>query len=230
MNEFFRKNILKGFYFSLGIHFIFILLFFVFQNLFKEEEEDTDAVVRILKYSELGPPPSISMDNAEVAKGSKIKKEIFATPKPVKKIEKDTIGIAQQKLTGNKEGDPNGIGFENVKVIPEQFPKESRQVGTKPEIKYYAAVDYMPEPKGGYGVIQSRVAIPEQAKQNNINGKVLVKTYIDEMGKVVRTEIIQGIGYGCDEAAMRAVRNTRFSPGKLSGQYVRVQMIITVFF
>ncbi|MFA4924434.1 MAG: TonB family protein [Ignavibacteriaceae bacterium] len=225
MNEFFRKNILKGFYFSLGIHFILILLFYVFQNLFKEE--NTDAVVRILKYSELGPPPSISMDNAEAAKGSQIKKEIFATPKPVKKIEKDTIEIAQQKFIGDKEGDQSGTGFGNVKVIPEPLPKE---IKPKREIKYYAAVDYMPEPKGGYGTIQSRVVIPDRAKQNNISGKVLVRSYIDEMGKVVRTEIIQGIGYGCDEAAMRAVRNTRFSPGKLGGQYVRVQMIITVFF
>jgi protein TonB len=226
MNEFFRKNILKGFYFSLGIHFILILLFYLFQILFKETE-NTDVVVRILKYSELGPPPSISLENTEIIKGSLTKKEKFAIPKPVKKIEKDTIEIAEQKSVGDKNGELNGTGFGNVKVIPEQLPIE---IKAKPEIKYYAAVDYMPEPKGGYGTIQSRVVVPDQAKQNNISGKVIVKTYIDEMGKVVRTEIIQGIGYGCDEAAMRAVRNTRFSPGKLGGQYVRVQMIITVFF
>ncbi|MCK9211806.1 MAG: TonB family protein [Ignavibacteriaceae bacterium] len=229
MNEFFRKNILKGFYFSLGIHFLLILFFFVVQSISKEEGT-TDAVVRILKYSELGPPPSISLENSEVAKGRLAKKEKFAVPKPVKKIQKDTVEIAKQTLSGSKEGEGGGLGVGDVKIISEETVKESRQVGTKPETKYYAAVDYMPEPKGGYGAIQSRVVIPEPAKQNNVSGKVLVKTYIDEMGKVVRTEIIQGIGYGCDDAAMRAVRNTRFSPGKLGGQYVRVQMIITVFF
>jgi len=226
MNEFFRKNILKGFYFSLGLHFVLIFIFFVMQNLFKEEE-DTSTVVRILKYSELGPPPSILLGNTEVVKGNVIKKEKFAIPKPVKKIANDTIEIASQKFTGDKEGGGDGTGAGNVKVIPEEAIKDVKPI---PEIKYYAAVDYMPEPKGGYGAIQTRLVVPNQAKENNITGKVLVKSYIDEMGIVVRTEIIQGIGYGCDAAAMRAVRNTRFSPGKLNGQYVRVQMIVTVFF
>jgi len=226
MNEFFRKNILKGFSFSLGLHVLAILLFVAFHNLLKEDEVPT-TVVRILKYSELGPPPSILLESVEGPKGSIIKKEKYAIPKPVKRIEKGTIEIASQKPAGDKEGLLDGTGFGNVKVIPEETIKE---VKPQPEMKYYAAVDFMPEPKGGYGAIQTRVVVPSQAKENNISGKVLVKSYIDEMGVVVRTEIIQGIGYGCDAAAMRAVRNTRFSPGKLNGQYVRVQMIITVFF
>jgi len=226
MNDFFRKNILKGFYFSLGLHVLAILLFIVFHTLLKDEEVP-NTVVRILKYSELGPPPSIMLENTEVVKGSIIKKEKYAIPKPVKKIEKDTIEIASQKPAGDKTGELDGTGAGNIKVLPEVAAKE---VKPQPEMKYYAAVDFMPEPKGGYGAIQTRVVVPSQAKENNISGKVLVKTYIDEMGVVVRTEIIQGIGYGCDAAAMRAVRNTRFSPGKLNGKYVRVQMIITVFF
>ncbi|MDP3149214.1 MAG: energy transducer TonB [Ignavibacteria bacterium] len=229
MNEFFKKNILIGFYYSLGIHFGLVIFFLIFQNVLSKEEEAGN-VVRILKYSELGPPPSISLDRAEFVKKSKLKKEKFAIPKPVKNLIKDTVEIAKQSVAGNNEGVQDGTGFGDVKIIPEETVKESRQVGTKPVIKYYAAVDYMPVPIGGYQSIQSRVAISEQAKQNNISGKVLVKTYIDEMGKVLRTEIIQGIGFGCDEAAMRAIRNTRFSPGKLNGQYVRVQMIVTVFF
>ena len=226
MNEFFKKNILIGFYYSLGIHFGLVIFFLIFQNVLSKEEEAGN-VVRILKYSELGPPPSISLDRAEFVKRSKLKKEKFAIPKPVKDLIKDTVEIAKQTLAGSNEGDQDGTGFGDVKIIPEETVKE---VKPKPVIKYYAAVDYMPVPIGGYQSIQSRVAIPEQAKQNNISGKVLVKTYIDEMGKVLRMEIIQGIGFGCDEAAMRAIRNTRFSPGKLNGQYVRVQMIVTVFF
>jgi len=225
MNEFFKKNILKGFYFSLGIHFLLVLVFYIGQALSREEQNET--VVKIFKYSELGTPPSILMDRSTIIKKRAGKKEIFATPKAVKKIEKDTVTIAKQNLSGSKEGDLSGTGSGEIKVIPEAAPKE---VKPKPEIKYYAAVDFMPMPTGGYNTIQARVVKPEQAKQNNISGKVLVKTYIDDLGKVVRTEIIQGLGFGCDEAAMRAVRSTRFSPGKLGGQYVRVQMVVTVFF
>ncbi len=229
MNEFFKKNILIGFFYSVGIHFGLVIFFLIFQNMLGKDEESGN-VVKILKYSELGSPPSISLDRAEFVKRNKLKNEKYATPKPVKKIVKDTVEIAKQTLAGSKEGDQEGTGFGNVKIILEETVKASRQVGTKPVMKYYAAVDFMPAPIGGYQTIQSRVVIPEQARLKNISGKVLVKTYIDEMGKVLRTEIIQGIGSGCDEAAMRAVRNTRFSPGKLNGQYVRVQMIVTVFF
>lgn len=226
MNEFIKKNIIIGFYFSLGIHVLIILFFLAFQNIFSDEE-DAATSVRILKYSELGPPPSISLDKAVFVKNRNLKKEKYAIPKPVKNLGKDTIEIAKQSLAGSRDGGQEGSGAGEISVTTDVPIKE---IKPKPVVKYYAAVDYMPEPKGGFNTIQSRLVIPEQAKQNNISGKVLVKTYIDELGKVVRTEIIQGIGYGCDEAAMRAVRNSHFSPGKLGGQYVRVQMIITVFF
>jgi len=224
MNEFFKKNILKGFYFSLLLHFFFLTVYYVIEIFTPEEKPET--VVWIYKYSELGPPPSISIDKSVITKRKSPKKEIFATPKAVKKIEHDTVIIAKQKVSGGQEGDQDGTGGA-IKVIPDVSKKEEKP---KQDLKFYAAVDYMPEPKGGYEVLQSRVVTPESAKQNNIHGKVLVKTYIDELGRVVRAEIIQGIGSGCDEAAMRAVRSSRFVPGKLNGQYVRVQMVITIFF
>jgi len=226
MNEFFRKNILIGFYFSVGIHFFLVIFILLLQYIFSEDVIDS-VNVKIVKYSELGPPPSIVLERAEFVKRKGGKKESFAIPKPVKTVKKDTVLIAKQNSTSGIGGEQNGSGIEEVKIIAEQ---KIPVVKPKPEVKYYAAVDFMPEPNGGYNAIQSRVVIPEQAKQNNISGKVLVKTYIDEMGKVVRTEIIQGIGFGCNEAAMRAVRSTRFSPGKLGGQYVRVQLIVPVFF
>ena len=94
----------------------------MFQNIFSDEEESAN-VVRILKYSELGPPPSISLDKAEFVKRSKLKKERIAIPKPVKNLGKDTVEIAKQTLSGSKEGDGDGSGVGDVKIISDETLK-----------------------------------------------------------------------------------------------------------
>jgi TonB family protein len=59
---------------------------------------------------------------------------------------------------------------------------------------------------------------------------VYVLAYIDENGYVRKTVLIKGIGYGCDQSAIRAVGETRFSPGILKGVQVKVQLTIPVTF
>ena len=46
--------------------------------------------------------------------------------------------------------------------------------------------------------------------------------YINEEDIVVKTEILKGIGGGCDEAAEYAVKRTKYSPGKQRNNPVRV--------
>lgn len=95
---------------------------------------------------------------------------------------------------------------------------------------YFVAVEEMPEPVGGIKAIQSKITYPEIAKRAGIQGRVFVKAYIDENGDVNETEIIKGIGAGCDEAAMRAVEQTKFTPGKQRGKPVKVQVSVPILF
>jgi len=95
---------------------------------------------------------------------------------------------------------------------------------------YYVAVDQMPVPVGGYESINEEAVYPRQAKVNNIQGTVYVLAFIDERGYVNKTSLIKGIGYGCDQAAIQAVKSTRFQPGILHGQTVKVQLTIPVIF
>ena len=95
---------------------------------------------------------------------------------------------------------------------------------------YYVAVDQMPVPIGGMESINAKVNYPPQAQAEGIKGTVYVLAYIDENGLVNKTFLIKGIGSGCDQSAARAVRQTRFTPGKLHGTPVKVQMTIAVRF
>ncbi len=95
---------------------------------------------------------------------------------------------------------------------------------------YFVSVEEMPEPIGGMYTIQSKIKYPEKAKQEGVQGKVYIVAYIDENGDVTDTKIIKGIGAGCDEAAIDAIKQTKFTPGKQRGKPVKTQVSIPIVF
>ncbi len=95
---------------------------------------------------------------------------------------------------------------------------------------FFVAVEDMPAPIGGIAAIQSKIVYPEIAKRAGVQGRVFVKAYVNEQGKVTKVELIRGIGAGCDEAAMKAVKSVMFTPGKQRGKPVKVQMTVPVLF
>lgn len=95
---------------------------------------------------------------------------------------------------------------------------------------YFVNVDEMPLPVGGIKAIQEKIIYPDQAKNEGIEGKVFVTAFINEKGTVDHVKLLKGIGYGCDKAAINAVTNTKFTPGKLSGKPVKVQVSIPILF
>lgn len=95
---------------------------------------------------------------------------------------------------------------------------------------YFLAADEMPEPVGGIAAIAQKVHYPEIAKRAGIEGRVFVKAIIDTEGNVVETEIVKGLGAGTDESAIEAIRNSKFTPGKINGKPVKVQVVIPILF
>lgn len=96
--------------------------------------------------------------------------------------------------------------------------------------EYFVMVEEMPAPIGGIKAIQSKIKYPEIAKRAGIQGRVYVKAYIDENGDVSRTEVLKGIGSGCDQAAIKAVEQTKFTPGRQKGKPVKVQVSVPILF
>ncbi len=71
---------------------------------------------------------------------------------------------------------------------------------------------------------------PPAAREAGVEGTVVLEVYIDKDGKVWKVRLKRGIGFGCDEAAIRQVKRTRFIPAKMSGESVAVRQIITFEF
>jgi TonB family protein len=95
---------------------------------------------------------------------------------------------------------------------------------------FYKTVEVMPEPFGGMEAIYKKIGYPEEAKDNEIEGVVKILTFIDRDGEVIDAQVIEGIGYGCDEAARLAILYHRFKSGLIKGQRVKVQMEIPIEF
>jgi protein TonB len=58
----------------------------------------------------------------------------------------------------------------------------------------------------------------DQARAAGVAGKVRVEITIDEQGRVVAVRVLQGLGYGLDEAAVAAARGMTFEPAVRCGK------------
>jgi len=112
--------------------------------------------------------------------------------------------------------------------LPTAPPPPSNDAEEDEEI--FIIVEQMPEMIGGIASLQKHITYPEIAKIAGIEGRVIVRFVIDEKGNVVDPQVIRGIGGGCDEEAVQAVKKVRFIPGKQRGQPVKVSYTLPVVF
>jgi len=167
-----------------------------------EEEEQAQTKEQVIKQILPSPPPELPMP--------------IETP-VTEFAENNSVedGMEQKDIT-------------QINEQPALPPKEETEIGE--ETVYFVAVEEMPEPLGGLKSIQEKIVYPEIAKRAGVEGKVFVKAFVDETGKVTSAEIVKGIGAGCDEAAIDAVLQTKFSPGKQRGRPIKVQVTIPIVF
>ena len=107
-------------------------------------------------------------------------------------------------------------------------PPPAEEEEEEPEI--FVIVEQMPELIGGLAAIQKNIKYPEIAKKAGVEGRVIVQFVVDEQGSVVDPQVVRGIGAGCDEEAIRAVRQAKFKPGQQRGKPVKVKMSLPITF
>ncbi|MCP3139225.1 energy transducer TonB [Pyxidicoccus xibeiensis] len=95
------------------------------------------------------------------------------------------------------------------------------------EVKGYSAPKYTPiyqvdsEPTVASEV---KIPYPEEARRAGIEGTVTLSITIDNEGKVVAVKVLNGPGYGLNEAARDAIRRFRFKPAIKGGEAVSTEM------
>ena len=103
------------------------------------------------------------------------------------------------------------------------------------EGKIFKVVENQPTPKEGmttfYEYVQSNLKYPSEAKQMGIEGKVFVQFVVAKDGKILDVQAVKGIGGGCDEEAVRVIKESLpWIPGSQKGENLNVRMIMPITF
>lgn len=105
----------------------------------------------------------------------------------------------------------------------------------EPEPEPFVVVEEMPMFPGGETAllqyISENTIYPEVAKENNIQGRVIVRFCVNSTGGVSQISVLKGVDPELDEEAIRVVSTLpKFKPGKQGGKPVPVWYMVPITF
>jgi TonB family protein len=116
----------------------------------------------------------------------------------------------QEMMFGTSQTDTLSPRFIQPGSSPETSTLPHNIVATQPTCRYCPSPEY-----------------PEEAAKANLRGEVFVQILVNEDGIVENAEVVQGLGTGLDEVAVKGVKQWRFNPA-LDRQGNPVSTITTV--
>lgn len=93
-----------------------------------------------------------------------------------------------------------------------------------------AFAENMPTIRGGLGAFYIHIEYPQEAVDAGIEGRLVLDFVVDTEGRPHSIHILQSLHPACDSAAVRALRETLFMPGRQDGEPVPVRMRLPVMF
>ena len=116
-----------------------------------------------------------------------------------------------------------------------EYRELSDLTGTANGDKVFTVVDEPATPPGGisdfYHHVMTKLTYPLEARQRGIEGHVFVEFVVNVDGSVSDINVKKGIGAGCDEAAVMAIKTSpKWNPGKQDGVAVKQRLVMPVAF
>ena len=181
---------------------------------------------------ELPPPPPIEKI-PDVASSRLLPPEIVTEVDPA-----EELPPTQEEMVKAPPSDETNVGNPNdiAPVIDETPVKtiEPVEIATvEPEI--FIVLEQQASYPGGLPelikFLGKNLKYPSQAQRANVSGKVFLDFIVDRNGEISNVQVVKGIGFGCDEEAIRVVNAMpRWSPGKQSGRAVKSKFTLPIAF
>ena len=170
---------------------------------------------------------------------------LFSQPEEAKATQPENIGevtnlVPKQQgvdkiLTPEEKTSTSDIIKADVKIIPDDADKGYMKVAVSvPDSAL--ELDKKPEFPGGYKAMQTylskSIRYPKEARENNIQGKVLVKFIVKADGSVDNVEIEKSSKNELlDTEAIRVVKNMpKWTPGEHEGKAVNTKFTLPIMF
>lgn len=226
-----RSNYQKYLTWALGISIVFnfALLGSYYAAVYLQKDEAPIRVVRIMKYSELGPPPSITENKlavaASVAVSSAVKPSIgIPVPVPDALVDPEQTFASQTEMSqvvGPMTGEGDG-GATQVVAEQSDLDLQIEDEGPPP--------DFVPFEKPPTVIKRVEPIYPELARKAGIEGKVFVKVWIDKHGKVKDVIVLKSTVELFNQAAIDAAKQWEFTPAMMKLGPVDVWSTLTFNF
>lgn len=216
-------NLERGLLISAIFHFSIIGLYYFIENLKEDEDKAPVVRVRILKYSDLGPPPSITNSLAAPVVGvSKIGKPSMGTPVPVPDAEinpEQTIATQTElsSIVGPSiDADAGGGGAGQVQI------SDDTKIEDEPGMNDFIPVEKAPQ------IVQSvQPQYPEIARRAGVEGTVWVNILVDKTGIPKKAVVVKEDAAGIfNNEAVVAAMKYRFTPAYMNTGPVKVWVAI----
>ena len=161
-------------------------------------------------------------------------------PLPPSPIKKETVPVIlksfnpildDNSLSKNESPEVYPVDVDDIRditpfVIERDIKENIEEIFTFPENPA--------QPIGGYeafyDLLRKNLKYPVKARRFQIEGKVFIEFVINKEGIPSQFTIIRGLGYGCDEEAVRVIGLSKWNPGQQRGNPVRVRMVLPVIF
>ena len=169
----------------------------------------------------------IDEEMVEITKQEEQKPQPMEMPKQTTQLEIVQDDVEVDDIDINADVDQSEVIEEYVPVEVEEEEVVEQEI--------FKIVEEMPSYPGGEQKLMEYVAknikYPQIARETGIQGRVYVNFVVEPDGSVSNVSVLRGIGGGCDEEAMRVVKNMpKWKPGKQRGKAVRVQYMLPVNF
>lgn len=213
-----------GLIIAIALHLALAGAYWGSQYLNRYAEESAPVVM--LKYSDLGPPPSIMNQQTlpQVTAATQIAKPNVGIPVPVPDAtvspeqtiatQRDLSRIAGPVTQGTGSGDSVGVSVGNFKVLSDDAPPP----------------DFVPVEKEPQVIKQVKPAYPELAQRAGIEGRVIVKIWVDRDGKPHKAVVMKSDAEIFNKAAVDVAMQYRFTPAIMNHGPVAVWVVIPFTF
>jgi TonB family protein len=123
----------------------------------------------------------------------------------------------------------------SLNAVPLPSAAEGQDSSQEGAALFFDLVDTPPSPVGGLEAwsrhLSENLTYPTSARMKGIQGTVLVSFIVNTDGTIEGIELVQGIGGGCDEEAIRTIKiSPNWTPGMIKGKAVRTRMKIPISF
>jgi protein TonB len=210
---YYKRNLTIALSIAVAFHLTLIGIYYLVGYL--SEEDEPVVMVRLTKYTDLGPPPSLteSEASAAVAVSVPVAKPTVGIPVPVPDAEvspEQTIATqtelsAIQSPVLSQQGGDEQVQIEQDIMIDEEDPP-----------------DFVPVEKTPVPIKQVQPDYPEIARRAGVEGTVWVKILVDKEGKAKKAVVMKSDAEIFNEPAIAAAKQWVFTPAIMNNGPVAV--------